>query len=139
MIGRETLGAGAAQHHPGRVPHHEGCRDDRISDTRHGGNGPGSSRGAVHHRGVELVRSRCGEHGAVTGVEQRRILEGGDARDYRVDSRSPAGQYRAASAERGCERSAVGAVPAAPRAPRQGARTAVHGENEWCRAHGIAR
>ena len=75
LFARKGLGPGAGQHDVDRVGHDPPRQQDGIADVVYAGDRAGVEVRAVHDRGIEFVAAFGVEHGAATGVEERRVLE----------------------------------------------------------------
>ena len=107
---------------------HDGAGEfDRVSDVVHTANRTGLERGPFHDGGVELVLAVHREHGTVSGIEQRIVLEQHHGARHRIEARAAALEDGKAGGERGGQARAILLFAIdAHLAARQGPRAAVN-------------
>src|ERR1041385_2188482 len=103
VLPREVLGSFAHEQHVRAFLHDRPRGEHGVADAAHRSDRSRAQRRSVHDRGVELVRSRRGVHGAAAGVEERIVLERDHGRADRVQALSSGSEDLVAGIQRALE------------------------------------
>jgi hypothetical protein len=142
LLERELFGPGAHQQHVAGLLHHMAGELHRVPDVPHGRHRAGAQLLAVHDGRIKLGGAVARERGAVTGVEERVVLQDPHRAGDRVQAGAALLEHRVAAVEGGGESCAVACLTLRGQGgTRDGAGAAVDGNgmhgllmtSSWCR------